>query len=54
MTTQEVAEKVGLSEKRVRQAAPKYAEKRGRDWYWTPYGVKMLEIRKGQRGHKLS
>lgn len=53
MTSKEVAERLGLSDARVRRAAPLYAEKRGRDWWWTESAIRKLEERKGMRGHRL-
>lgn len=52
MTTKDVALKTGLSERRVQQAAHLYAEKNGRDWYWTEAGVKKLIERKGKTGRQ--
>lgn len=50
MTTKDVANKTGLSIRRVQQAAPLYAIKEGRDWHWTDDGVQKLLERKGQKG----
>ena len=49
----EAAERLGLSEARLRRAAPLYAEKVGRDWLWDEEAIKAVESRKGMRGHKL-
>lgn len=54
MTSEEVAKLTGLSSSRVRQAAPKYAEKHGKFWWWSEEGVVQLKERIGQRGDKLS
>ena len=50
MTSREVAELLGLSEQRVRQAAPKYAEKLGRNYWWTDEAVEALRARIGKAG----
>lgn len=54
MTTKDVMKISGLSERRVLDAAPRYAKKVGRDWIWDMEGVNKLLERKGMRGHKLS
>ena len=53
MTSGEVAKLLGLSEDRVRRAAPMYARKVGRNWWWTESAIRKLEGRKGMRGHRL-
>lgn len=50
MTTKDVAEKTGLSIRRVQQAAPLYAKKNGRDWYWSMSGIEKLLKQKGKSG----
>lgn len=50
MTTKEVALKTGLSVRRVQQAAPLYATKNGRDWYWTKGGIEKLTEQIGKAG----
>lgn len=54
MTSKEVANKLGLSEQRVRQAAPLYATKYGRNWWWDDEAIKKLEERKGKLGVKFN
>lgn len=50
MTSKEVAELLGLSEQRVRQAAPKYAKKQGRNYWWTEKSIEALRERIGKTG----
>lgn len=50
-TTPEVAEMLGLSVSRVKQASPLYANKIGRQWLWTEEGIAQLESRKGKVGN---
>lgn len=54
MTSTEVAEKTGLSERRVRQAAPLYATKYGRNYWWDDEAVRKLKERIGKQGKRLS
>lgn len=53
-STREAAEKLGLSEIRLRRVASRYATKVGRDWLWDDEAIQAVEARKGMRGHKLS
>lgn len=53
MTSEEVARIVGVSPARVRQAAPMFAEKHGRFWWWNEDGVKKLRERIGMRGYHV-
>lgn len=53
-STREAAERLGLSEARLRRTAPLYATKVGRDWLWDDKAIQAVESRKGMRGHKLS
>lgn len=53
MTSEEVARIVGVSPARVRQAAPMFAEKHGRFWWWDEEGVKKLRERIGMRGYHV-
>ena len=53
-STREAAEKLGLSEIRLRRVASRYATKVGRDWLWDDKAIQAVESRKGMRGHKLS
>lgn len=48
MTSKEVAALLGLSGQRVRQAAPLYAVKHGRDWWWNEEAVDKLRERMGR------
>lgn len=50
MTSGEVAKMLGLSEQRVRQAAPKYAKKQGRNYWWTEKAIESLRERMGKTG----
>lgn len=50
MTSGEVAKLLGLSEQRVRQAAPKYAKKQGRNYWWTEKAIESLRERMGKTG----
>ena len=50
MTSGEVAKMLGLSEQRVRQAAPKYAKKQGRNYWWTDKAIESLRERMGKTG----
>lgn len=53
-STTEAAEKLRLSEVRLRRVASRYAVKVGRDWLWDDKAIQAVESRKGMRGHKLS
>lgn len=53
-STREAAERLGLSETRLRRVASRYAQKVGRDWLWDDEAIQAVESRKGMRGHKLS
>lgn len=50
MTSGEVARLLGLSEARVRRAAPKYARKLGRNWWWEDDAIAALRSRMGRPG----
>ena len=50
MTSTEVAERLGISRRRVTQAAPLYARKVGRNWWWTESAIRKLEGRIGNHG----
>ena len=52
-STREAAEKLGLSEIRLRRVASRYATKVGRDWLWDDKVIQAVESSKGMRGHKL-
>lgn len=53
MTSGEVARLLGLSEQRVRQAAPKYAKKQGRNYWWTEKAIEALRERMGKTGRPV-
>ena len=53
MTRGEVAKLLGLSEQRVRQAAPKYAKKQGRNYWWTDKAIESLRERIGKTGRPV-
>ena len=50
MTSGEVARLLGLSEARVRRAAPSYARKLGRNWWWEEDAIAALRERMGKAG----
>lgn len=50
MTSKEVAALLGLSEQRVRQAAPKLAKKLGRNYWWDEKAIEALRERIGKAG----
>ena len=50
-STRQVADMLGLSEQRVRQAAPKIANKIGSCYVWTDEDIERLKARKGKAGN---
>ena len=50
MTSTEVAERLGISRRRVTQAAPLYAQRHGKVYWWDEEAVEALRSRLGKVG----